>query len=94
MTQLVPENMLGFAVATQAELDIVAAAVAAGTGWLQLNARCPKLPGLSIDTGLGNGAGARLTDAAERNYWLLRERSILCVKQVETLQGVLRAERE
>lgn len=69
-------------------------AVAAGTGWLSVNASCPKLPGLSVDPGLGNGTGARLTDAAERNYWLLRERAILCVKQVETLQGALRIERE
>lgn len=71
----------------KAETERMRARVAAGTGWLQLNANCAKLPGLTLDSGLGDGIAPRLTDSAERNYWLLRERATLCTKQVETLQG-------
>lgn len=74
----------------KAETERMRARVASGTGWLQLNANCAKLPGLTLDPGLGNGAAPRLTDAAERNYFLLRDRAALCVKQVEYLQGYAR----
>lgn len=74
----------------KAETERMRARVAAGTGWLQLNASCAKQPGLTLDTGLGDGTAPRLTDAAQRNYFLLRERAILCTKQVETLQGYVR----
>ena len=61
-----------------------------GTGWLQLNANCPKLPGHTIDTGMGDGTAPRLTDSAIEGYLLLRERAILCTKQVEVLQWAIR----
>lgn len=67
--------------------------VANGTGRLQLNASCAKLPGLTDSASVGDGTTARLTDTAERNYWLLKDRAITCIKQVEALQGVLRVER-
>lgn len=78
----------------KAEINRMRDSVRNGTGWLQLNANCAKLPGLTLDTGLGDGTSPRLTDSAERDYWLLRERAEICVKQVEVLQGVVRAIQE
>ena len=78
----------------KSEINRMRESVANGTGWLSLNANCPKLPGLTIDTGLGDGTAPRLTDSAERDYWLLRERAATCVKQVEVLQGAIRAIQE
>jgi len=74
----------------KSEINRMRESVSNGTGWLQLNASCPKLPGLTLDTGLGNGAAPRLTDSAIEGYLLLRERAILCTKQVEVLQGAIR----
>ena len=78
----------------KSEINRMRDSVASGTGWLSLNANCAKLPGLTLDTSLGDGTAPRLTDSAERNYWLLRERAATCVKQVEVLQGVVRAIQE
>lgn len=69
------------------EINRMRDSVRNGTGWLQLNASCAKLPRLSIDTGMGDGTPARLTDSAERNYYILREGIATCTKQVEVLQG-------
>lgn len=74
----------------KAEINRMRDSVANGTGWLQLNANCPKLPGLTLDTGLGNGTAPRLTDSAQRDYYILRERAELCTKQVEVLQGAIK----
>lgn len=78
----------------KSEINRMRESVDNGTGWLQLNANCAKLPGLTLDTGLGDGTSPRLTDSAERDYWLLRERAATCIKQVEVLQGVVRAIQE
>lgn len=78
----------------KSEINRMRDSVNNGTGWLQLNANCPKLPGLTLDTGLVNGTAPRLTDSAQFNYYLLRERAETCVKQVEVLQGVVRAIQE
>lgn len=78
----------------KSEINRMRESVSNGTGWLQLNASCPKLPGLTLDTGLGNGAAPRLTDSAESAYFLLRERAELCTRQVEVLQGAIRAIQE
>lgn len=78
----------------KSEINRIRESVAAGTGWLSFNASCPKLPGLTIDPGLGNGAAPRLNDSAERNYYVLRERAELCTNQVEVLQGAVMAIQE
>ncbi len=70
----------------QDDLKRMQAARTNGTGWLSVGASCPKLPGSTQDTGLVNGTGPRLTDAAERNYWLLRERIETATKQISGLQ--------
>lgn len=66
--------------------------VAAGRKQLQLNARCPAV---SADkptsaTGVDDAAGARLTDAAERDYFTLRERIETVQKQIAGLQEYIR----
>lgn len=71
----------------KSEINRMRDSVRNGTGWLQLNASCPKLPGLTLDTGLGDGTTPRLTDSAIENYHLLREGISTCTKQIEVLQG-------
>lgn len=78
----------------KSEINRMRESVANGTGWLSFNANCPKLPGLTLDPGLGNGAAPRLNDSAQSAYYLLRERAELCTKQVEVLQGAVRAIQE
>lgn len=67
--------------------------VAAGRRRLQLKASCPansgNVPGATGTTGLGDAAGPRLDDAAERDYWRLRDRIELATKQIATLQGYI-----
>lgn len=62
--------------------------VAAGRKQLQLNARCPAVPAdkPASTTGVDDAAGARLTDAAERDYFTLRGRIEITGKQIASLQ--------
>ncbi|ELY4607635.1 lysis protein [Cronobacter turicensis] len=62
--------------------------VAAGRKRLQLNARCPAMPAgkPSGATGMDDGAGPRLTDSAERDYYTLRKRIEVAGKQITGLQ--------
>ncbi|EKY3196884.1 lysis protein [Cronobacter turicensis] len=59
--------------------------VAAGRKRLQLNATCPANRA-SGTTRVDDGTGPRLTDAAERNYFILRERIEVTGKQIAGLQ--------
>ncbi|EOI5719998.1 lysis protein [Cronobacter dublinensis] len=63
--------------------------VAAGRKRLQLNATCPAngAPGTS---GVDDGAAPRLTDAAERDYFTLRDGIETVTKQVNYLQDYIR----
>ncbi|AST68969.1 lysis protein [Kosakonia cowanii] len=62
--------------------------VATGKRRLQLNARCPATgaPGTSS---MGDASGPRLTDAAQRDYFTLRERIETVTKQVGYLQDYI-----
>jgi len=68
----------------QLELD-----VATGKRRLQLNARCTT-NGAATSTSLDDGAGPRLTDSAERDYFTLRERIETVTKQLTGLQAYVR----
>ena len=68
----------------QLELD-----VAAGKRRLQLNATCPA-NGTASATGLDDATGPRLTDAAERDYFTLRERIETITSQLTGLQAYVR----
>nr|DAL51235.1 MAG TPA_asm: Rz lysis protein [Caudoviricetes sp.] len=63
--------------------------VAAGKRRLQVSARCPA-NGTASATSLDDGNTARLTDAAERDYFTLRERIATATKQLTGLQAYVR----
>lgn len=63
--------------------------VAAGKRRLQVSARCPA-NGTASTTSVDDGDTARLTDAAERDYFTLRERIETVTKQLTGLQAYVR----
>lgn len=63
--------------------------VAVGRKRLQLNASCPK-NGTTGSSGVDDGASPRLTDAAERDYFTLRQRIETVTKQLTGLQAYVR----
>lgn len=63
--------------------------VAAGRKRLQISARCPE-NGAASSTSVDDGPGPRLTDAAERDYFTLRERIETVTKQLTGLQAYVR----
>lgn len=69
---------------TQLERD-----VAAGRKRLQLNAKCPA-NGTASAPGVDDATSPRLTDAAERDYFTLRERIETITKQLMGLQAYVR----
>lgn len=72
----------------KATIDQLQRDVATGKRRLQLNARCPAngAPGTS---GMGDATSPRLTDAAQRDYFTLRERIATVTKQVGYLQDYI-----
>lgn len=69
----------------KATIDQLERDVATGKRRLQLNARCPasEAPGTG---GMGYASSPRLTDSAQRDYFILRERVATVTKQVSYLQ--------
>lgn len=63
--------------------------VIAGRKRLQLNARCPA-NGATSTAGVDDATSPRLTDAAERDYFILRERIETVTKQLTGLQTYVR----
>ena len=63
--------------------------VIAGRKRLQLNAKCPA-NGATSSSVLGDASGPRLDNAAERDYFTLRERIATVTKQVEYLQEYIK----
>ena len=62
--------------------------VAAGRKRLQISATCPAT-GASGSSGLDDATGPRLTDAAVRDYFTLRERIEITGKMIEGLQAYI-----
>ncbi|WP_142503468.1 lysis protein [Lelliottia amnigena] len=73
----------------KATIDQLERDVASGKRRLQLNARCTT-NGATGTGGLGDASGPRLTEAAERDYFTLRERIITVTKQVGYLQDYIK----
>lgn len=69
----------------KAIIDQLERDVAIGKRRLQLNARCPA-NGAAGTGGVGDASSPRLTDAAQRDYFTLRERIATVTKQVGYLQ--------
>jgi len=69
----------------KAKLDSLQQCVSSGKCGLRLNATCPK--GNATGTpGMDDAASARLTNAAQRDYFTLRERIEITGKQIAGLQ--------
>ncbi|MDV2901759.1 lysis protein [Phytobacter diazotrophicus] len=73
----------------KAELEKLRGDVAAGRKRLQVAATCPK-NGTASAPGLDDATGPRLTSAAERDYFTLRERIETITKQLTGLQQYVR----
>lgn len=72
----------------KATIDKFERDVATGKRRLQLNARCPAR-GATGTTSMDDGTGPRLNDAANRNYFIFRERIETMTKQVGYLQDYI-----
>lgn len=77
-----------------AEIDDLRRRVGADPSVLRIAAQCPKRPAVvpapDGSPGVDDAAGPRLTDAAQRDYFVLRERSALAGKMIEGLQTHIR----
>jgi prophage endopeptidase len=69
----------------KATIDQLRDDVATGKRRLQLNATCTKQSATGT-SGMDDAASARLTDAAQRDYFTLRERIEVAGKQIAALQ--------
>lgn len=75
------------------KIDALEHDVATGHKQLQLHVRCPAaVPAgkTTATTRVDDAAGARLTDAAERDYYTLRKRIETARKQIDGLQDYIR----
>ncbi|WP_313018864.1 lysis protein [Atlantibacter hermannii] len=73
----------------QENIDQLERDVAAGRKRLQISAMCPA-NGATSPTSLDDGSGPRLTDAAERDYFILKKRIRLVISQLSGLQTYIR----
>lgn len=73
------------------QLDDLQRCVRDGKCGLRVNAKCPA--NRATDSGgMGDASSPRLTDAAQRDYFTLRERIATVTKQVEYLQEYVRSQ--
>ncbi|EMN5657649.1 lysis protein [Providencia rettgeri] len=75
----------------KAEIDKLRDAVRSGRKRVYIRASCPKGETNST-SGLDDGAAARPTDSAVRNYWLLRQRIAESKQMILGLQDYIRTE--
>ncbi|MDT4321833.1 lysis protein [Klebsiella aerogenes] len=75
----------------KATIDQLERDVASGKRRLQLNAKCTA-NGASGTGGMGDASSPRLADAAERDYFTLRERITTITGQVNYLQDYIRTQ--
>lgn len=71
------------------QLDDLQRCVSDGKCGLRVNARCPA-NGTASTGSTGDASGPRLTDAAQRDYFTLRERIVTVTKQVGYLQDYIK----
>ncbi|RVS13728.1 lysis protein [Raoultella ornithinolytica] len=75
----------------KSQLDDLQRCVRDGKCGLRINAKCPA-NGATAAGGLGDAAGPRLTDSAERDYWSLRAGIATITGQVSYLQEYIRTQ--
>ncbi|WP_435575470.1 lysis protein [Enterobacter mori] len=73
----------------KSQLEDLQRCVSSGRCGLHVNARCPA-NGAASATGLDDATSPRLADAAERDYFALRERIVTVTKQLTGLQAYVR----
>ncbi|MBS7440975.1 lysis protein [Enterobacter sp. 120016] len=73
----------------KSQLEDLQRCVSTGKCGLHVNARCPA-NGTASTGGLGDASSPRLTDSAERDYFILRERILTVTKQVGYLQDYIK----
>ncbi|HAH8787724.1 TPA: lysis protein [Escherichia coli] len=71
------------------QLDDLQRCVSSGKCGLRINAKCPA-NGTTSATGVDDATRAELTDAAQRDYFILRERIEIITKQLTGLQAYVR----
>lgn len=71
------------------QLEDLQRCVSTGKCGLRVNAKCQK-NGTASSPGMDDATGPRLTDAAERDYFTLRERIETVTKQLTGLQAYVR----
>lgn len=76
----------------KAENDALRADVAAGRRRLRIRAVCPAVREATAASGVGDAAAPRLADAAERDYFILRDRLMTMQKQLEGAQEYIRTQ--
>ena len=72
----------------KSQLEDLQRCVSTGKCGLHVNARCPA-NGAPSTGSMGDASSPRLTDAAERDYFTLRERIVTVTKQVSYLQDYI-----
>ncbi|MCK6711055.1 lysis protein [Enterobacter cloacae] len=73
----------------KSQLEDLQRCVSSGKCGLHVNARCPANAATGTG-GMGDASSPRLTDAAERDYFVLRERIEIVKKQLTGLQTFVR----
>ena len=75
----------------KANLEQLKRDIADGSKRLRVSARCDRpVPGKSASARVDDDGSARLTDAAQRDYFTLRERIVTVTKQVDYLQDFIK----
>ncbi|MCC8364994.1 lysis protein [Xenorhabdus sp. PB61.4] len=75
----------------KAEIDRLHAVSLAHPERMYIKAECP-VPQTTAPAGVVNATGARPTDAAVRNYWLLRERIATSAQMIQGLQAYIQTQ--
>ncbi|EFB2825392.1 lysis protein [Escherichia sp. 93.0816] len=75
-----------------ATIESLRADVSAGRKRLRFNAVCPDMHKITAASGVDDGTSPRLTDTAQRDYFVLRERIETTTNQLNGLQEYVRSQ--
>ena len=75
-----------------ATIESLRADVSAGRKWLHVKAVCPDMHKTTAASGVDDASSPRLTDTAQRDYFVLRERIETITNQLHGLQEYVRSQ--
>ncbi|ENA5523621.1 lysis protein [Escherichia albertii] len=75
-----------------ATIESLRADVSAGRKRLRVKAVCPDMHKITAASGVDDGTSPRLTDAAQRDYFVLRDRIAINDKMIRGLQEYIRTQ--